>query len=175
MRITPLDLRNHQFRRRMGGYDREEVDAFLQVAAEDFEAALRKAEQQVSRIRELEQRVQDLSANEKIVQDTLATAQKLSEDLKRTAVKEAEVLVGEAEIRGERVLEAAHRRAAKLSDDIREMKLVKTRLAASVRAAIQTHLELLETLASDPPEDPATAAPRPVDRAPADPPRLRKA
>lgn len=155
MRITPLDMRNHRFPRRMGGYDREEVDSFLQVAAEDYEAALRRVEQQAARIRELEQRIEDLSANEKIVQNTLATAQKLSEDLKRTAVKEAEVIVGEAEIRGEKVLEAAHRRAAKLADDIREMKLVKTRLSAAVRAAIETHLGLLETLAADPPEEPA--------------------
>ena len=175
MRITPLDLRNHHFRRRMRGYDPAEVDGFLEVAAEDYEAALRKAEQQAARIRELEQRVQDLSANERIVQDTFATAQKLSEDLKRTAVKEAEVLVGEAEIRGEKVLDAAHRRAAKLADDIREMKLVKTRLAASVRAAIQTHLELLETLASDPLEESPAAARSPLDRVPPEPPRLRKA
>jgi cell division initiation protein len=164
MRITPLDLRNHRFARRMNGYDREEVDGFLQVAAEDYEAALRRVEQQAARIRELEQRVEALSANEKVVQETLATVQKLSEDLKRTAVKEAEVIVGEAEIRGEKVLEAAHRRVAKLADDIREMKLLKTRLSASVRAAIQTHLELLETLASDPREEsapPARVAPLP--------------
>ena len=162
MRITPLDLRNHRFPRRMGGYDREEVDGFLQVAAEDYEAALRRVEQQTARIRELEQRIEDLSANEKIVQNTLATAQKLSEDLKRTAVKEAEVIVGEAEVRGEKVLGAAHRRAAKLNDDIREMKLLKTRLSAAVRSAIETHLGLLETLAADRPEEavaPARIAP----------------
>ena len=175
MRITPLDMRNHRFPRRMGGYDRDEVDSFLQVAAEDYESALRRVEQQAARIRELEQRIEDLSANEKIVQNTLATVQKLSEDLKRTAVKEAEVIVGEAEIRGEKVLEAAHRRAAKLSDDIREMKLVKTRLSAAVRSAIETHLGLLDVLAADPPEEssvpPRVAAlPRPAQ----DPSRLRK-
>jgi cell division initiation protein len=182
MRITPLDLRNHRFPRRMAGYDREEVDAFLQVAAEDYEAALRRVEQQAARIRELEQRIEDLSANEKIVQNTLATAQKLSEDLKRTAVKEAEVIVGEAEIRGEKVLEVAHRRAAKLSDDIREMKMLKTRLAAAVRAAIEMHLGLLETLAAEPPEEPgapirsvpAARAPQEMARAPQDVARLRK-
>jgi cell division initiation protein len=175
MRITPLDLRNHRFQRRMRGYDRVEVDDFLQVASEDYETALRKTDQQAARIRELEQRVQDLSANEKIVQDILATAQKLSDDLKRTAVKEAEVLIGEAEIRGEKVLEVAHRRAAKLADDIREMKLVKMRLSAAVRSAIQTHLALLETLASDPPEEAAAPARGALDRVPPEPPRLRKA
>jgi cell division initiation protein len=175
MRITPLDMRNQSFPRRMGGYDREEVDGFLQVAAEDYEAALRRVEQQAARIRELEQRIGDLSANEKIVQTTLATVQKLSEDLKRTAVKEAEVIVGEAEIRGEKVLEAAHRRAAKLSDDIREMKLVKTRLSAAVRSTIETHLGLLETLAAEPPEESATTARVAVLSRPAqDPSRLRK-
>jgi cell division initiation protein len=176
MRITPLDMRNHRFPRRMGGYDREEVDGFLQVAAEDYEAALRRVEQQAARIRELEQRIEGLSANEKIVQNTLATAQKLSEDLKRTAVKEAEVIVGEAELRGEKVLEAAHRRAAKLSDDIREMKLVKTRLSAAVRAAIETHLGLLETLSADPQEDPtgAPAQVTPLPRVAHDASRLRK-
>jgi cell division initiation protein len=175
MRITPLDLRNHRFPRRMGGYDREEVDGFLQIAAEDYEGALRRVEQQTARIRELEQRIEDLSANEKIVQNTLATAQKLSDDLKRTAVKEAEVIVGEAEIRGEKVLEAAHRRAAKLTDDIREMKLLKTRLAAAVRSAIETHLSLLETLAADPSEDPGAAARMaPVARPPQEVARMRK-
>ncbi len=175
MRITPLDLRNHRFQRRMGGYDREEVDGLLQVAAEDYESALRRIEQQAARIRELEQRIEDLSANEKIVQNTLATAQKLSEDLKRTAVKEAEVIVGEAEIRGEKVLEAAHRRAAKLSDDIREMRLLKTRLAAAVRSAIETHLGLLETFAVDPPEEPVTPVRiAPAARAPQEVARVRK-
>jgi cell division initiation protein len=171
MRLTPLDLRSHRFPRRMGGYDRDEVDGFLQIAAEDYEAALRRLEQQAARIRELEQRVQDLSANEKVVQDTLATAQKLSEDLKRTAVKEAEVIVGEAEVRGEKVLEAAHRRAAKLADDIREMKMLRTGLAAAVRAAIETHLGLLESLTADSPEEAQAGAPRPAP----EPPRLRKA
>ena len=35
----------------------------------------------------------------------------LSEELKRTAIKEAEVLLGEAEIRAEKILDAAHRRS----------------------------------------------------------------
>ena len=44
MRITPLDIRNHRFPRQMGGYDREEVDTFLRMVAEDYEAVLRDAQ-----------------------------------------------------------------------------------------------------------------------------------
>ena len=153
MRITPLDLRKHSFSRRLAGYSPEEVDEFLRLVSEDYEAALRQLEAQREQVVRLEARVKDLSTNEQVLQDTLTTAQKLSEDLKRTAIKEAEVLVSEAELKGEKVLEAAHRRAAKLAQDIREMKLLKQRLAAAVRAAIQTHLNLLEGLAVDPVEE----------------------
>ena len=52
------------------------------------------------------------------------------------------------------MLEAAHRRAAQLAEDIREMKQLKGQLSASVRASIETHLGLLESLAADAPDDP---------------------
>jgi cell division initiation protein len=155
MRITPLDVRNHPFRKRLSGYDREEVDAFLQMVAEDYEDLVRESEALREQTVRLEVRVEDLSANEAILQDTLTTAQKLSEDLKRTAVKEAEVIVCEAEVKGEKILGAAHRRAAKLADEIREMKSLRSRLSEKVRAAIETHMSLLEGLSADDPEDPA--------------------
>ena len=118
MRITPLDIRNHEFQRRLSGYDREEVDRFLRMVAEDYEAALRVVEGLRSTVRELEARVGDLTSGEDLLKQTLTTAQQLTDDLKNTAMKEAEILVSEAEIKGEMVLEAAHRRAARLAEDI---------------------------------------------------------
>jgi len=154
MKITPLDLRSHDFPRQLAGYAREEVDQFLCLVAEDYEATLRESEQQREQIARLEARLEELTAHEQILKDTLTMAQKLAEDLKRTAIKEAEVMVSEAEIKGEKVLDAAHRRAAKLAEDIREMKQLKGRLSASVRATIETHLGLLESLAVEAPDDP---------------------
>ena len=154
MRVTPLDLRNHRFPRHWTGYAQEEVDEFLRLVAEDYEAVLRQVETQREQLIQLEARLEVLSANEQVLRDTLVTAQKLSEDLKRTAIKEAEVLVSEAEIQGEKVLDAAHRRAARLAEDIREMKYLRTRLSASVRAAIETHMGLLDGLSADDADDP---------------------
>jgi cell division initiation protein len=154
MRITPLDLRNHGFARRWTGYAREEVDEFLTLVAEDYEGVLRELSQQAEQLVRLGAQVEHLSASEQVLQDTLMLAQKVSTDLKQTAVKEAEVLVAEAEVRGEKILEAAHRRAAALAEDIREMKQLKARLAASLRGAFETHLRLLDGLATEPPGDP---------------------
>ena len=154
MRITPLDIRNHSFPRSFRGYQQDEVDTFLELVSEDYEALIRESESYREQVIRLETQVEKLSSNEAILQETLTTAHRLSEDLKTTAVKEAEILLGEAEIKAEKVLDAAHRRATKLAGDLREMKHLRTRLAASVRATIETHLGLLEALAQDPPDDP---------------------
>lgn len=151
MRITPLDIRNHGFPRRLSGYDRDEVDAFLRMVAEDYEAALRLLEASRGKVRSLEAQVAELATTEQLLKETLTTAQQLSDDLKHTAVKEAEILISQAEIQGEKVLEAAHRRAARLAEDIREMKRLRTRLAGSLRGSIERHLEMLDQLAEDPP------------------------
>jgi cell division initiation protein len=148
MRITPLDVRNHPFQRRFSGYDRDEVAAFLRMVAEDYEGVVREIENLREQNLKLDLRVTDLAANEAVLQETLTTAQKLSDDLKRTAIKEAEVIVGEAEINAEKILAAAHRRAAKLAEDIREMQQLRTRLAYSVRTALENHLHLLDSLAA---------------------------
>ena len=115
---------------------------------------LRDAQAKRDQIIKLEARNEELSATEDILQQTLTTAQRLSEELKRTAVKEAEVRVGEAEVKAEKILDAAHRRAARLAEDIREMRLIRTRLSAAVRATIQMHLDLLEGLAEEGEDDP---------------------
>ena len=153
MRITPIDVRNHVFPRRWLGYDREEVDTFLRMVSSDYEASLRELEAVRGQVGQLETRLQELLGNERLLQETLTSAQQLSQDLKHTAVKEAEVMVSEAEIRGEKVLEAAHRRAARLAEDLREMKRLRSRVAMSLQATLEHHLKLVQELAQDPPEE----------------------
>ena len=120
----------------------------------DYESLLREAESLREKVRMLENRVERLSSNEKILQETLITAQALSEDLKKTALKESELMISEAEVKAEKVLDAAHRRVAKLSEDIREMKALRARVGSAVRTTVETHLALLESLATEEPDDP---------------------
>jgi len=153
VRLTPLDIRNHRFSTRMRGLDAAEVEAFLRLIAEDYEELVRENEVLRDKTQRLGARVEELAANEKILQTTIVTAQHLSEDLKKTAIKESEVLVSEAEVRAEKILAASHRRAAKLAQDIREMKLLRARLGTTIRASIDTYLNLLDGLSQDDPED----------------------
>ncbi|HEB87932.1 MAG TPA: DivIVA domain-containing protein [Deltaproteobacteria bacterium] len=154
MRMTPLDVQSHQFAHRLRGYDPDEVDAFLRIVSEDYESLVREVDSQADRIRRLEARVEELSAQEHLLKETLISAQAMTEELRQTAEREAELRLAEVEVRAEKILDASHRRAARLAQDIREMRALRSRLAESFRSAAETHLSLLETLESDPEQDP---------------------
>ncbi len=146
MKLTPLDIQKHTFSQRMRGSDPVEVKSFLQLVSEDYEALMRERDRLSEQVQHLESRVTDLSRNEKVLQETLVTAQTLSEDLKKTAMREAELKVSEAELQAEKILEASHKRAARIAEDIREMKTIRSRLSAALRQTLETHMALVDTL-----------------------------
>jgi cell division initiation protein len=150
MRLTPLDIQNHHFPRRFKGYDPVEVDGFLRMVTEDYKSLIEESEALKTRIREVEQRVTEMQGNEKTLQAAFITAQSMTEDLRHSALKESELVIAQAEVKAEKVLDASHRRAAELAQEISEMKLVKVRLATAIRNTIETHLTLLESLADEP-------------------------
>ncbi len=154
MRMTPLDVQSHAFARRFRGYDPDEVDAFLRIVSEDYEVLVRENASQNDRLWRLERRIEELSAQEQLLKQTLISAQAMCEELRRTAERDAELRLAEVEVRAEKILDASHRRAAQLAQDIREMRALRTRLAESMRSAAETHIALLATLEADPAEDP---------------------
>jgi cell division initiation protein len=152
MRMTPLDVQSHRFRRRLSGYDPEEVDSFLRIVAEDYESLLRERGGLADRLRLLERRLEELTANEKLLQQTLVSAQAAADELRQAAVKESEVLLSEAEVKAEKLIVAAHRRAGQLAEEIRAMRGMRARIANGLRAAIQTYVSMIESLEAEPAE-----------------------
>jgi len=149
MRMTPLEIHTHRFGRRFSGIDADEVEAFLRMVAEDYESVLQENEGYRTRIHHLEKQVEKLAEQEQLLKETLLSAQSMSEDMRQTAVKESEVLLGEAEVRAEKIIDAAHRRAAHIGERIRELKGMRAGLAQALRATMDTHLHLLDQLAND--------------------------
>jgi len=153
MRMTALDIQNHPFPQRWKGYDVQEVEQFRAAIVEDFQDLVREAEALRRRVDELEGRIARMDAQEKALRDALVTAQGISDELRRTSEREAQVRVGEAEVRAEKILGAAHRQAARLSQDVRELRTLRHRMAGSVRATIETHLALLDGFSGEDGED----------------------
>ena len=166
MRITPLDIESHRFRSSWRGFDAQEVESFLAAVAEDYASLLRDAASSSDQIHRLEARREELSLNEALLKETLITAQNLGDELLNSAQKKAELRVSEAEIKAEKILDAAHRRAGQLGEEIRELRGLRTRLASALRSSIETHLALVEVLSLDPESDGEFVSAQPTDNDP---------
>jgi len=57
-----------------------------------------------------------------MLQDTLVAAQQASEELKKNAAKEKELIIAQAEVKAEKILTDANLRLAQLLDQIRDVK-----------------------------------------------------
>ena len=97
MRMTPLDVQSHKFAHRLRGYDPEEVEAFLRIVSEDYEGLVLETASQADRIRRLEARLEQLAAQEDLLKETLISAQAMTEELRRTAEREAELRLAEVD------------------------------------------------------------------------------
>ena len=144
MRITPLDIIQKQFTPGKRGYDSDEVRAFLESVRESMEELLKENQRLKDLVATREREVAELRDNESDIKDTLILARRLSDDLKRTARREADVAVGEARLEAERIIMAANDERANLQEAIVRLRSGKAQLIAEMRAVLDTHAKLLE-------------------------------
>jgi cell division initiation protein len=145
MQITPLDISQKAFARSWRGLDREEVEAFLSLVANEFEEVVRELQTLREESRRKDEQLAELKGRERALQETMITAQKACEEIREAARKEAEITLAEAELQAEKIVQTAHQRYLKVVDDINEMKRQRVQFGAGIRTVVEAHLKLLET------------------------------
>jgi cell division initiation protein len=144
MRIAPLDLRHQKFKTAFRGFDRTEVVAFLTEAADDYEHALREIDRLRQDLGRMEALLADHREREATLRNTLMTAQKLSDGLKEAAHTEANLIVREAQGRGDLLLQKAQARLEQIERDITDLRLRRRGVEGSLEASIQALYHALE-------------------------------
>jgi cell division initiation protein len=155
MRISPHDIRQQQFTVRMfRGFEPHEVDAFLKDVADDYETLLRESQLLREQVAAQEERQRGVLDLERTLQDTLLTTQRLVDEMKTTARRdadeiraaarhEAELIVREADLRGEKGVEAARAEEARIRVDIQALKRIRRQLVEDMDATLDRYRRLL--------------------------------
>jgi cell division initiation protein len=144
MRITPLDIQQKQFPYKFRGFDDEEVYAFLELIREEMEDLLREnASMKETSIR-LENQIREHKDMETTLRETLVTAQQMVEEYKSNARKEAELLVKEAELRGDAIVKDAQEKVIKIHEDIVDLKGIRRHFKEELKRLIEGHLKMIE-------------------------------
>jgi len=147
-----MDIRQQQFTVKMfRGFDVQEVDTFLEDVAEDYEALLKENALLKEQLQALEDRTRGLEDRERVLQETLIMTQRLTEEMKEGARREAALIVREADLQGEKQMEAARSEEAVIRNEINVLKRTRLQLGEDLRSTLQMYQRLIERdLGGDP-------------------------
>jgi len=144
MKFTPLDIQQQQFKLRFRGFDVREVDTFLEQMADAFEALQSESNNLQEEIRRLNLENQGYQEREETFKRAMLNSQQVLEQMKQNAQKSAELVIADAEVKAEKVLNRAHNRLAQLHEDIAELKRQRVQIEMQVRSILESHTKLLD-------------------------------
>lgn len=142
--ITPTDIVNKQFRVTLRGYDRNEVDDFLQQASDSLYRALEENQRLRAQNDDLRERLQHYQNSEDLIKNALLLAERTADETRQRAHQEADLMRREMEqtLRTERA-------------ELEELRQARQRMIAEMRAMLHAHLSLLDAQDGRPAPAPA--------------------
>ena len=144
MALTPLDIQKMRFNQRMRGFDTTEVEGFLNLMAEELAGRLAQAEKLERENRYYRQRLEEAMQREHQLQQTLLRAQKVSDEITNNARREAELMVKEAELMADKIVQQAIEQSARIEGKISELRTERRELQLKFKNTLDLFQRILE-------------------------------
>lgn len=166
MKLTPLDIKKQEFKKTFRGFDPIEVETFLEMVAEEYEALIRERNSLSDEVIKLKTQLRDYQQVERTFKESLMNAQQTIEQSKENSKRESDLIVKEAELKAEKILENTKLQLAEMKNELLLLKSQKDSFAKRLKHLLESQLELIGILEIDDLglgdlEKPITSSPRP--------------
>ncbi len=146
MKLTPLDIQQQQFRKKLAnGYDRREVDMFMELVRNEMEEIITENMNIKQQLRDKTESLDAYKDREQTIKETMITTQRLKDDIHANALKEAELIIADAKIKAEEIVNGAQMRYMEIVGEIKGLKREKMQLEADLKSMLEVHLKMLDT------------------------------
>ncbi|MEE9614708.1 MAG: DivIVA domain-containing protein [Thermodesulfobacteriota bacterium] len=143
MKITPIEIKEHHFTKKLRGYDPREVESLKETAAEALTSAMRRITSLEEDLKRMQSKLTEHEERETVLKDTITTAQRMVDDLKNNARKEGELMVAEARHQADELARQAQKRVIDIQQEILQLRKQRKELSISLKAVIDYHTNLL--------------------------------
>ncbi|GGG10102.1 DivIVA domain-containing protein [Paenibacillus abyssi] len=143
MPLTPLDIHNKEFGRRLRGYDEDEVNEFLDQVIKDYELLIRENKELQNQVLSLQEKLNHFSNIEETLSKTIIVAQEAADELKNNSKKEAQLIIKEAEKNADRIINESLSKSRKVALEVEELKKQASIYRARFRTLVEAQLDLL--------------------------------
>jgi len=147
--LTPLDIRNQKFSKKVNGFDPTEVQAFLNQIASAFEGLLDERADLLKTINNDKKTVEDFRKIEKNLSDAAVLMSRALDDVKTRANKEADVIIAEAKAKAEQEVATIKNHAMDLRREIDSLKQLRVNYFARLRNLMRTQEDMLSDMEKD--------------------------
>ena len=143
--ITPIEIQNKVFKSGGLGYDKKDVDSFMQELLDNYETLYREKMEMNDRINVLNEGLQYYKTIEKTLQKALVLAERTAEETKSTAMKNALLIEQEAVSKANVILEDAKRELEQIRKQTIELVRQYDIYKAQFKSLANAQMELLDT------------------------------
>ena len=139
-----------KFHYEANGYNRSEVNAFIERVIRETEGIINKCQEQKDEIKDLKDKLESYKILEDSINKSIVNAEKTSDNIKRLAREEANVIVSDAKNNASRIVNDALIRSEKIEQqaDVLEknIKIFKRKLKIIVeqQLAVVEEIEVLD-------------------------------
>ena len=144
MKVSPLSIKKQEFNKSLRGYDKDEVQAFLDKLAGEFEALQKENDSIKKELEESTVKLVEFRRIEKNLQDTLLKAQESSSKSIESTKKQSSLMIKEAEIKASQIMEKARENANEIRNAVITLREEKNLIVANLKAIVNSQAHLLE-------------------------------
>lgn len=125
MALNSLDVQNKTFNTQMRGYNKHEIEEFLDIVVRDYDEFAQKIKDQDRELKSLRERVKYFDDMKDSLNKSIVVAQDAADNLRVQAQSESNSIIAEASQKGQLIIEAAKKEAGTIlnqaSDDARRL------------------------------------------------------
>jgi len=144
MTIAPNDILEKEFKTKLLGVDPDEVSAFLEEVAEELTQVIKERNALKAQLAQTTAKLEEYRAKEENFKAVLTAAQKLYNELRKQAEKEAELLLEKARLEASRILNEAEKKTERTAEEnMRLMRIYRENLNR-IRGQLQTFMRAVE-------------------------------
>jgi cell division initiation protein len=144
MKISAQDIEQQRFKRKLRGYDPQEVEAFLRMVAAEVQRLTLEREEARAEFPRLRAQLDEARKREETLHGAIAAAERIAEQMRGEGQREADALIEAAKVRSERMVENAQRELSELDREITRLHIERETFENRVRVAIEEHRRLLD-------------------------------
>jgi cell division initiation protein len=144
MKFTPFGIKNQEFNRTVRGYDKDEVRAFLEKLADEFEHLQTENDKVKNENERLEEQLREFKRLEKNLQQAVLSTTESGSKAVDSAKKQTALMIKEAELKSVQIIEKAKEYANSVRDSVLNLREERKLLIARIKALVNSQASLLE-------------------------------